>query len=271
MSKIKIYTWADKAPDLIYKQYETIKKFVKDEDWEFIVFNNVPFPKLDRQKAIKKACKELGIKCLDVRFRSLVSGASYITGWGIQWAYHRFFRWEKDTIHVVLDSDMFFIRDFSFNEYLGEYDIAAIHQRREHVEHLWNGIIIMRSANLPDKNKIDFRLGTIEGVRTDTGGRTYWWLQRNPDLNIKYIHHTGHIDISTSKMLPESMRAEYKPEYCFQMIEHVILHYRAGSNWEKRPPEFVETKKAYLYKLLDELMYKGGEITDSPDYYICKQ
>jgi len=37
---VKIYTWADKEPSFIYKQYETFKKFVKDENWEFIVFNN---------------------------------------------------------------------------------------------------------------------------------------------------------------------------------------------------------------------------------------
>lgn len=82
MSKVKIYTWADKAPEFIYRQYETIKKFVKDEDWEFIVFNNTPCTILDRQREIKRICKELGIKCLDVRFRTFISGASYITGLG---------------------------------------------------------------------------------------------------------------------------------------------------------------------------------------------
>ncbi len=30
----------------------------------------------------------------------------------------------------------------------------------------------MKGAKLPDKNKLDFRLGTVEGIRTDTGGNT---------------------------------------------------------------------------------------------------
>lgn len=244
MSKVKIYTWADKAPEFLYKQYETIKKFVKDEDWEFIVFNNVPAPKLDRQIKIKKICKELGVKCLDVRFRTLVSGAAQICAYGIHWAYHRFMRWpwEKDTIHVILDSDMFFIKDFNFNEYLGNNDIAAIHQRRGDIEYLWNGFVIFRGAKLPDKNYFDYRLGNINGERTDVGGRLYFWMKRNPDLKIKYMMHTNHLDVSKSVMLPESVRGDYKPEYCFQFIEHAILHYRAGSNWEKRPKDFVDTK-----------------------------
>lgn len=271
MSKVKIYTWADKAPDFIYKQYETIKKFIKDEDFEFIVFNNTPVTASDRRNPIKKVCKELGIKCLDVRFRSFISGASYITGWGILWAYHRFFRWEKDTIHVILDSDMFFINDFNFNEFLGNNDICAIHQRRGHVEHLWNGFLFMKGAMLPDKNHLDFRLGTVEGERTDTGGNTYYWLKRNPDLKIRYMIHTGHLDVSKSEMLPENLRADYKSEYCFQFIENSILHYRAGSNWEKRPKDFVDTKKAYFNRLLDELLYNGGKITEIPELCECKQ
>lgn len=272
MSKVKIYTWADKAPDFIYKQYETIKKFVTDEDCEFIVFNNTPITARDRRSAVKKACKELKIKCLDVRFRSFVSGASYITGWGILWAYHRFFRWEKDTIHVVFDSDMFFIKNFNFNEYLGDNDICAVHQKRGHVEHLWNGFIIMRGGELPDKNHLDFRLGTVEGERTDTGGNTYYWMKRNPDLKIKYMVHTGHIkDVNHAQMLPENLRAEYNPDYCFQFIEHCVLHYRAGSNWEKRPKEFVEGKKAYFNKLMDELLYNNGQIHEKPELYSWEQ
>lgn len=271
MSKVKIYTWADKVPEFIYRQYETIKKFVKDDDWEFIVFNNTPVTILDRQSKIKKICKELGIKCLDVRFRTFVSGASYITGWGILWAYHRFFRWDKDSIHVILDSDMFFINDFNFNEFLGDNDMCAIHQRREHIEHLWNGFLFFRGASLPDKNNLDFRLGTVEGVRTDTGGNTYYWLKRNPDLKIKWIAHTKHLDISKSEMLPEDIRGDYKTEYCFQFIENAILHYRAGSNWEKRPKDFVDKKKAYFNKLLDELLYNGGKIKEVPELYEYKE
>lgn len=271
MSKVKIYTWADKAPEFLYKQYETIKKFVKDDDWEFIVFNNVPATILDRQKKIKSICKELGVKCLDVRFRTLVSGAAQICAWGIFWAYHRFFRWEKDTIHVIFDSDMFFIRDFNFNEYLGDNQIAAIHQRRGDIQYLWNGFVVMRGGELPDKNYFDYRLGDINGERTDVGGRLHWWLQRNPDLKVRYMLHTGHLDVSKSAMLPEKVREGYKPEYKFQFIEHAVLHYRAGSNWDKKSKDFVDEKKAYFNTLLEELLYHDGLIQDAPELYAWEE
>jgi len=271
MSKVKIYTWADKAPEFIYRQYETIKKFVKDDDWEFIVFNNVPAPKIDRQIKIKKICKELGIKCLDVRFRTFISGAAQICAWGIFWAYHRFFRWEKDTIHVIFDSDMFFINDFNFNEYLGDNDICAIHQRRNNIEYLWNGIVIMKGAELPDKNHFDYRLGDINGERTDVGGRLYFWMKRNPDLKIRYMLHTGHLDLSNTALLPSEVRADYKPEYNFQFIEDSVLHYRAGSNWDKKSLNFVEDKKAYFNKLLDNLLNNDGQVQHVPELCVCKE
>src|SRR5574344_1815420 len=265
MSKVKIYTWADKAPEFLYKQYETIKKYVKDKDWEFIVFNNVPAPKLDRQKKTKKICKELGLKCYDVRFRSFVSGAAQICAWGIHWAYHRFMRWEKDTIHVVLDSDMFFVNDFNFNEFLGNNDICAIHQIRGDIEYLWNGFVIFRGANLPDKYHFDYRLAKIDGERTDVGGKLHFWLKRNPKVKVKYIKHTGHLDISKSVMLPEVIRADYKNEYSFQFIESSILHYRAGSNWDKKSKDFVDNKKKYFNKLLEVLLNDNGQMQFIPD------
>lgn len=271
MSKVEIYTWADKAPEFLYKQHETIKKFVKDKDYEFIVFNNTPITQCKRRAEIKKICKELRVKCLDVRFRSFISGASYITGWGIHWAYHRFFRWKKGTIHVILDSDMVFIKDFNFNDYLGDNDICAIHQGRGNIEYLWNGFVIMKSADLPDKNYFDYRLGTIEGERTDTGGKTYYWLKRNPNLKIKYMLHTDNADVSGTKIIPENVRAHYKPEYKFQFIENVILHYRAGSNWNKKSKDYVDEKKAYFNLFIDELLYNNAQIDAVQELCVCKE
>lgn len=271
MRKVKIYTWADKAPEFLYKQYETIKRFVTDEDWEFIVFNNVPALKFDRQREIKKFCKQNNVKCLDVRFRTFVTGASQICAYGIHWAYHRFFRWQKDTIQVILDSDMFFIKEFNFNEYLGDNLIAAIHQRRGHIDYFWNGFVIMRGSDLPDKKHFNYYLSTIDGIRTDSGGNTYYWLKRNPDAKVKYIMHTGHTDAAKIDLIPEAFRAEYKPEYCFQMIEDAILHYRAGSNWDKKNKDFVDTKKIYFNKLLDALIAGDAKIDYIPEFYEWEQ
>lgn len=271
MSKVKIYTLANVTPELLYRQYESMQKFIKDEDWEFIVLNNTSIIAADRRKRIKNICKELAVKCLDVRFRSFTSGASYITGWSLLWAYHRFFRWEKDTIHVIIDSDMFFINDFNFNEYIGDNDVCAVQQRREHIEYLWNGLIIMRGGEIPDKNHLDYRLGTIEGVRTDCGGRTYHWLKRNPNLKIRWIEHTCHNDVSKSNLLPENLLAEYDPKFNFQFLEDFIIHYRGASNWSKSSDEFINAKKNFFNKFMDEIIHNNKRIKQSPGLYICKE
>lgn len=257
MKKIKIYTWADKAPEMLYNQYYALKKFVKDEDWEFIVFNNVPFPKLDRQIKIKKICKELGIKCIDVRFRSFVSGAAQICAYGIHWAFHRFFRWQKNTIQVVLDSDMFPVEDMSFAELLGDNDIAAVyrecHNEENKIDYLWNALMIFDASKLPDKNKIDFHLSTVNGVRTDVAGKLYYWLQKNPQLKIKYLKLTDFSAETMKSMLPEKYRETYVNEWGCHFLES-LLHYRAGSNWEKRDDAYVAKKKAFLNSLMEDIL-----------------
>ena len=271
MSKVKIYTLANVTPELIYPQYESIKKFVKDEDVEFIVLNNTSLIARKNRKRIKEICKELGIKCPDVRFRSLISGASYITGYSLTWLFHRFLRWDKDTIHCMIDSDMFFIKDFSFNEYLADHELVAVQQRREHVEYLWNGILFMRSASLKHKNKMNFRPGNVEGVRTDCGGRTYYWLKANPDLDVKWLSHTWHNDVSQYEFLPENLKAEYDKKFNFQFIEDFIIHYRGASNWGKSDDDFVKAKKAFFDKFMNEVLNNGFRVKVNPDLYITKE
>lgn len=271
MSKVKIYTLANITPELIYSQYESMKKFITDEDWEFIVLNNTAIIAPARRKRIKQICKELGIKCIDVRFRSFISGASYITGYSLTWLYHRFMRWEKDTIHAQIDSDMFFIKEFNFNEYLGDNDLVAVHQRREQIEYLWNGITIFRGNNLKHKNLMNFRPGNVEGVRTDCGGRTYYWLKENSDIKIKWLEHTCHNDISKNKMLPENLLPEYDSKFNFQIIEDFILHYRGASNWSKSSDDFVNAKKNFFDKFMHEVIDNGFRVQKDPEIYICKE
>lgn len=271
MSKVKIYTLANITPELLYKQYESMKKFIQDDDWEFIVLNNTAIITPDRRVRIKKICKELNLKCQDVRFRSFVSGASYITGWSLTWLFHRFCRWEKDTIHVMIDSDMFFIKDFNFNEYLGDNDVVGVHQRRGKIDYLWNGIIVFKGGELPDKNRFDLRLTTIDGERTDCGGRSYHWLKRNPSLKIRWIEHTCHNDVSKNNLLPENLRADYNPKFNFQFLEDFIIHYRGASNWSKSSDAFINEKKDYFNKFMDEVLNNNGKINAAPELYICKE
>jgi len=61
---IKIYTLSHHRPDFIPLQYESIKKYVKDE-FEYIVINNA----VDNEKnssEIERVCKDLGVSTIKV-------------------------------------------------------------------------------------------------------------------------------------------------------------------------------------------------------------
>lgn len=266
---VKIYTWADKEPSFLYKQYEAFKKFVKDENWEFVVFNNTPFFAKKRGE-VKKICKELGVKCLDVRFRTFVSGAARNCAWGIHWAYHRFFRWQKDTIQVIIDSDMFLIKDVNFNEYLGDNHIAAVRSINKYdseIQYLWNGFVILKGAELPDKNHFNYNLCRIKGIKTDVGGMTYHWLKSNPSAKVKYIKITNFLDDNSMALLPDAVQDIYKSDFAFQFLDDIIFHYRAGSNWQKKPQEWVDAKKACFEKLLNGILRENQQISVKPEFY----
>jgi hypothetical protein len=165
---------------------------------------------------------------------------------------------------------MFFIKDFNFNEYLGENKIASIRivsNRNSEVQYLWNGFVILKGAELPDKNHFDYRLGKVLNTRTDTGGRTYWWLKRNPDIKLKWIKSTKFLNDESIAILPQAIQDIYENDYAFQFIEDAILHYRAGSNWQKKPVDFVNSKKICFEKLMDEILYNNQIISIKPEFY----
>jgi len=274
MKKVKIYTWADRRPDFIEKQYETLKHFIKDEEWEFIVFNNAPFFAFSRSRAIKKECSRLGLKCSDVRFRTFVNGPAQICAWGIDYMFQRFARWDRKHIHVILDSDMFFVNDFNFNEYLGENCVAALHhtsKKDESIEYLWNGFVIFDGEKLPDHSRFIFACGKNIGKasRTDVGGRLYYWLKNNPEAKVKRIKHTAYLNEISDKIsiLPERVRDSYNPDFGFQFIEAAILHYRAGSNWQKSSEDFVDKKSEYFNKLLGLVMSGEANLPSVNEHY----
>ena len=58
---INIYTFADKRPDFIQLQFESLKKFISN-NFEYHVFNNASNPNLESQ--INSICQQLKIKVL---------------------------------------------------------------------------------------------------------------------------------------------------------------------------------------------------------------
>jgi hypothetical protein len=120
--KVKIYTFADKVPSFIFWQYKSFKDHIQD-DFEYIVMNNSSNPTLDFD--IRNYCNSLAIQCIDVEKKDFSHGC-FACAAPIQDCIDRFISKDKDCISVIIDSDVFSMKDFNFNQYMEGYDLGGI-------------------------------------------------------------------------------------------------------------------------------------------------
>ena len=218
---IKIYTYSHNRPDFIEPQYNSIKKHIKD-DFEFIVFNNERNGgdpgsgyKPERIDEIYDVCKKLNIKCIRVELDpelqfingykqfegdSYVSGGSHACAYSFSWGW-KYYISQDDSISMIIDSDMFFIKDISIQSLLEDYNLAFIPSYRYHSKYQsednrgsialyypWNGVVIADIPNMPNPSELKWGLGVFNGQPCDVGGEGHSYLNTYKDqLKIKYI------------------------------------------------------------------------------------
>ena len=218
---IKIYTYSHNRPDLIKPQYESIKRHVKD-DFEYIVFNNEragsnPFSgyEPERVQEIFDVCNSLGVQCirvdLDPEYQfingykqfegdSFTGDGSQVCGYAFTWGWQHYIT-KNDCISVIIDSDMFFVKDISIEEQMEGYNFAYCPSYRYSskfqsfedrgqitLKYPWNGVVIADIPNMPNPKDLMWGLGVFNGEPCDVGGEGYRYLERYSDqLKTKYI------------------------------------------------------------------------------------
>jgi hypothetical protein len=215
---IKIYTCSHNRPDFIALQYETMKKHIKD-DFEFIVFNNER-PGGDggydpnKISEIDEICESIGVKSirveLDPEFQILggykmFEGESYLNG-NVACAYSLTWAWKKHIINnnylsIFIDSDMFFIKDISFEEKMEGYNFGYVPSYRLHsmykdendrgsiaFKYPWSGLLLFKPHEMPHPNELSFGCGYVNGIATDVGGEAYEYVEKyKNELKTKYV------------------------------------------------------------------------------------
>jgi hypothetical protein len=212
MKKVTIYTIADKRPDFIPVQYETFKKFIKD-DYEYVVVDNAIDSK-KRSRAIEKTCKNLGVRYLKVRVdRGLMKESGQVAttligtykngsigaGYAFNFVWKQICNENQGKIFVLIDSDMFLTRPISWNEELGEKDAAFVYQYRgieedgnnPKVVYPWNALCIFNPDKIPNLKEMNWNSGVskrdyIEGYAVDTAGYIHYWMKENK-INVRHI------------------------------------------------------------------------------------
>ena len=288
--KVLIITSAYNREDFIEIQFNTFKKFLKD-DYEFVVFNDAI--KSSKKKEIKSKCKELGIKCINIPqhihelpYLERIPGDGYgfqdpsvRNSTVVQYALNTL-GFKHDGIVAIIDSDMFLVREFSLVEYMRERPIAGLAQVQEEngikIPYIWIGLAFLDIPNLPDAETINFNCGKIKNIKVDAGGYTYYYMNKHLDVPVKYFNtlHTPTLSCDSCKAIREYYPCLHNPEKFldhgldeFQIealtsgLENVeflmngaFFHYRSGSNWDHKDAKYHDLKthiaNAYLNKIL---------------------
>lgn len=265
-AKVLIMTHCYNRPEFISWQSQTFKKFLKD-DYEFVVFNDAPNEELFA--LTEQVCQDLNIKMIIVpqQLHEFRGGPSVECADTIQYMMDTL-GFDYPGLVVLIDSDMFLIKDFSIEQYLKKYEIAAHPQYRvgEHgiVTYLLPNLIFFNMQTLANKHTLDFDLGFIDGVNTDTAGFTHFYLESHPKLKWLRTNIFNRDSKREELVMEASLRSAYqsklwdfesvnKFDYEFY-IDFSFLHFKAGSNWNKLEENQFSEKKIFLSEAIEELL-----------------
>lgn len=245
---IKIYSIQFNNPEFLYYQFLTFKKFIKEEH-ELICINN-SFDKPEEKEAIRQKAHELNIPhYFPEGINHSKSGYSHQTA--LQWTWKNFIINSND-INIIVDHDMFFIRDFSFDP---SYDITSVMQGRgEHIRYFHPGFMVINNT-LKDKETVDFKGELIDGFNCDTGGNWHHYLVAHPQLKIKGLSICNICsEHENMDIMPPEARSDYNESDPLQIIGGNIIHFRNGSNWAWTEKRLFDRKKEQLRMILNHYM-----------------
>ena len=250
---VLIFTYSYNRPDFIEIQYKTFRNFLKD-DYEFVVFNDARDSSMEER--INAMCRKHGIRC--IRIPQSIHSKPYLQRWPgenfnapavrnsnvVMYSLDQV-GFDHNGIVVLLDSDMFLIKDFSFTEYMRNYNLAGLDQQRGPISYLWIGLAFLDMNTMPSHRTINFNCGRVGNISVDAGGQTYRYLHDNSDARVKlfgneFIHNFHYV-------LNETKNVSVKND-------NVFFHYYAGTNWTNYPANYHIEKTKLLNQVIDELL-----------------
>ena len=162
--------------------------------------------------------------------------------------------WQRYKAILFLDADMFLIqplRDVPVSASVPFSGVKQIRTRgKREVIYIWNGIFWI-SGDVTFSYQINFDLIKDKGLRTDVGGKTSNWIQRQAEagtpgnfMNYFWSSSWGEAEAQTndlSQALVNWLETDYRNEkpgrYFAELYAGIFLHYRGGGNWQQRNPK----------------------------------
>ena len=215
---ITIYSIVARTMKFIEQQQGSLRRLA--DQHELVVVNN------DHGAAranITACCRVLGIKCLEVPGPS-PSDYSFAHGWGLNYAWRR-----ARGVAALIDMDVFLLKPYSIPHKLRQRPVAGIEQIRGEIRYPWPGLVFFDKDRLPLSSSVNWN--PWQG-RYDTGGGMGEHLKaRGLDfagLSEEYVKHPDDADMNCS------------------LIDGAWLHYRDGSDWTGKGPDYHARKLAWV-------------------------
>lgn len=239
---VTLLTIACNRPDFIPLQYESAKKHLKD-DFYYVVANNAYFGQ-DKPQEIQEMCRKLDTGYVRVRHAKGKKEPSSLVKDTLNFLWKDFKKVKG--ILAIIDSDLFFTKDISFNELLDGYDMAFCPIHTNGLVWPWTGFMVFNM----DKIKVDdisFSFACLDGKNyQDVGSAINAYIQKhNP--KIRFIKRMEIVD--DENPILEAFR--FPHPYSVDFIEDFMFHYKTSSNYAPHCTKAYNRKKTKaLYKIL---------------------
>lgn len=274
--KTFIYSTHFNMPEYIDLQLKSFKKYF-NKDFEFIIINDAKnegdltnFNQPDLEDKINNICIKNNIKC--IRFpqeyhknrKILFPNTKEIstdhpsarTSCTVQYCINHFIENYNNGYLMIIDADMFFIDTFDIISFMNNKNVAGIKQK---MGYLWNGICIFNSNELK-LNELNFDCGYVLDQPVDSGGQTYYFMEKYKDI-IKYqpitcSHYTFEDSFENETNNIKEILLEYtkiredKSANKEIILNNTILHIRSGGNWDYRTKEFKYKELSIIKKYI---------------------
>jgi hypothetical protein len=262
---INIFAFTSNRSDLIELQMKSFKKYIQG-DFTFTILNNSQIDRPAEYDGINEMCKKWGVKVFDVRripslearcnateksctvFNSQGSwsnpNCAGLYGCCYTWEFHIL----KETGKIcLLHPDVFFNRPVNLSDYLQTTPLCFMPQSRPGLGgvHMHDALVLADMSRLPNPEQINWWGSRVNGINTDIGGQTFFYLQAHQELKPIFIEQRFVSDDPSVDFHP----AEY--EIISMDGNPIGVHYLRASNWNYRSQEYHRQKTKWLIEKLN--------------------
>ena len=255
---LQIHSVAINVP-FIEIQHQTFKYFMTG-DYSFVVFNNGQDTpdftnnyKTGVRTEIRQLCERLNIQCVDVvndHHSRLCPSARHIDALQIMLNMQT----ATSERYLTLDGDMFPITPISTDMY-SEWDCAVIPQRDTY---FWPGYCYFDMAKVSPKHLLSWDFAPD----CDSGGAMQHYLRatENKLKKVQYLcslqwtadDYPATLDSRWLELVKSDGR-NVDGKLWSELYDKQFLHFRDGSNWNRRPIEETEARLQTLHKTVFEI------------------